>query len=258
MNKTGIIFLLSCIYLTSNAQISKEDRKEEKRERVNAMIKQEEEGIISYHRQTDFGIKLLSDGYGIFMDIGRAKSVKKAWLYQLEIDERKSRKEIKQTNPQFSNVPYVYGKENFVYNVKLGAQFQYLLANKANKNGVSISANGGGGLMFGILRPYFVQLISNGQYVKYQSSDSASFLDNNQIAGGPDLSQGWNDLSLNPGLYAKAALRFDYGKFNEMVRAIEVGVNLDAYSKKLLQMVYVKPKQLFTNVYVCIIFGKRK
>jgi len=63
---------------------------------------------------------------------------------------------------------------------------------------------------------------------------------------------------MTPGLYAKTAVRFDYGSFNELVSAIEVGLNIDFYSKKIPQMVYNKEKQLFFGGYVAIIFGKRK
>jgi hypothetical protein len=42
------------------------------------------------------------------------------------------------------------------------------------------------------------------------------------------------------------------------VSAIEVGLNIDFYAKKIPQMVYNKEKQLFFGGYVAIIFGKRK
>jgi hypothetical protein len=72
------------------------------------------------------------------------------------------------------------------------------------------------------------------------------------------LGKGWNELTITPGLYAKTAVRFDYGSFNELVSAIEVGLNVDFYAKKIPQMVYNKEKQLFFGGYVAIIFGKRK
>ena len=44
-------------------------------------------------------------------------------------------------------MPFIYGKENFFYPVKLGVQQQILLGNKSNKNGVSVTANYGGGIV---------------------------------------------------------------------------------------------------------------
>jgi hypothetical protein len=63
---------------------------------------------------------------------------------------------------------------------------------------------------------------------------------------------------LKPGAYIKAALRFDYGRFNETVSAIEVGVSLEAYTQKIPIMLFQEDKQLFFQAYVAIGFGKRK
>jgi hypothetical protein len=44
----------------------------------------------------------------------------------------------------------------------------------------------------------------------------------------------------------------------KMVSAIEVGVGLDFYTKKLAQMVYVNQRQTFLNAYIALVFGQRK
>ena len=253
-----LVFLSTSVY--SFSQVTRKDRQQEKRDRVNEAAKQEEEeGVITYKKSFLFGAKLISDGYGIFFELGRASSIKKSTLYQLEISERKSIKEEKINSLYSNSVPYIYGKENYFYPIKLGVQQQQLLGNKANKNGVAITANYGGGLALALLRPYYLQVLQGNTYtyVKYNSPDSAQFL-TGTILGGPGLGKGWNELSFTPGLYAKAAVRFDYGSFNEIISAIEVGVTGDFYSQKIPQMVYNKEKQFFFGGYVAICFGKRK
>jgi hypothetical protein len=256
-----IISFLIIISISNHAlaQDSRKSRQEEKRQHINNIIKQEEEGVITYKKSFSFGIKLVTDGYGAFLEMGRASSVKKGLLYQLEFSERKSVKERKQNSYYSNSVPYIYGKENYFYPVKLGVQQQILLGNKLNKNGVAITGNYGGGLALALLRPYYLQ-VENGNgidYVKYDSKDSLLFLAG-KVYGGPGLSKGWNELTVTPGLYAKAAVRFDYGAFNEIVSAIEVGVSGEFYSKKIPQMVYNPEKQFFFSGYVAILFGKRK
>ena len=59
-------------------------KKEIRRDRIDAMTKLEEEGVITYKKHTVYGGKFTSDGYGAFMEIGRAKSVRTALLFQLE------------------------------------------------------------------------------------------------------------------------------------------------------------------------------
>ena len=259
-----LLFVLLAISFSMAAVAQKRDdpkkaKKEEKRKRIDALIKQEEEGVIAYRKQTVYGIKLISDGYGAFFEVGRSKSVKKAMLFQFEFSERKHQKEEKQTNPSSPTAPLIYGKLNFFYPVKLGVQQQILLGNKSNKNGVSVSGNLGGGLCIGLLRPYEVEVDKGGErvFVRYDSPDSTLFI-NGPYYGGPNFGTGWKHLKVTPGIYIKPAVRFDYGKMNELVSAIEVGVNAEFYSKKIPQMLYNKQKQFFFSAYFALMFGRRK
>jgi len=252
-------FIAISVSVSAQQKHGKKSRKEEKRARVNAQIKAEEEGVIAYKKHYAFGVKLTSDGYGISFEKGYAKSVKKATLFQVEITERKHQKEEKQNNPYAPTSPIIYGKLNYFYPVKLGVQKQFLLGNKSNKNGVSITGNVGGGLSLGFLRAYEVEVDKNGErtFVRYDSEDSLLFR-NGPYYGGPGLGKGWDHLKLSPGLYAKPGVRFDYGKYNEMVSAIEVGVIAEFYAKKIPQMLDNKQKQFFFSAYFTVLFGKRK
>ncbi|MFM2327399.1 MAG: hypothetical protein RIR31_1601, partial [Bacteroidota bacterium] len=93
--------------------------------------------------------------------------------------------------------------------------------------------------------------------VGYNSPDSLLFV-NGPFYGGPNFGTGWNHLKITPGIYIKPALRFDYGKLNELISALEVGANAEFYTKKIPQMLYNKEKQLFFSVYVALLFGRRK
>ena len=259
MQKTVFLFIITLLSLHISAQNSKKDRKEEKKMRINEMIRQEEEGVITHPKSMIFGAKLTTDGYGLFFELGRAQSVKKTLLFQLDISERKHPKEEKLGSIYSQSIPFIYGKINNFYPVKLGVQQQYLFGNKANKNGVSVTGNVGGGLSMALLRPYYVQVASgnNIRYIKYNSADSLEFL-SGQIYGGPSLSKGWSDMTVVPGAYLKTGLRFDYGLYNEIVSGIEVGVTAEYYSKKIPQMVRNEQKQFFFGAYCAILFGKRK
>jgi hypothetical protein len=259
-----LIFIISAS-IGASAQQSKKQRQQEKRAHRDNLIKEEEEGVIAYKKSFAFGAKLINDGYGIFFELGRASSVKKSILYQLEFGERKNVKEDKQSDPNSNSIPFIYGKENFFYPVKLGVQQQILLGNKSNKNGISITGNYGGGISLGLLRPYYVlvdKANSTGYvFVKYNSPDSAIFLDKDpfaRIVGGPTIGKGWSEITLTPGLYAKTSIRFDYGSYNEIISAIEVGITGEFYSKKIPILVQIPQKQFFFSGYVAILFGKRK
>ena len=101
MKKLVLFVLLGLMTATVWAQdnpnakspTAKKDKKTAKRDRINALIKQEEEGEIIFHKQSVFGIKLNTDGYGISYEVGRFKSPRVATLYQFELNEKKSPKE---------------------------------------------------------------------------------------------------------------------------------------------------------------------
>lgn len=256
------LFVLSfAAFAQQNKKPTGKSRKEMKRDKINAQIKAEEEGVIAYRKHYAFGLKLTTDGYGISFEKGYSKSVKRATLFQLEIAERKHQKETKQSNPNpgVSSSPIIYGKVNFFYPIKLGVQQQFLLGNKSNKNGVSITGNIGGGLSLGLLRPYEVEVDKSGQrtFVRYESEDSLLFR-NGPFYGGPGLGKGWNHLKFTPGFYAKSGVRFDFGRYNDLVKAIEVGLAAEYYTKKIPQMFDNKQKQLFFSAYFTIMVGKRK
>jgi hypothetical protein len=265
-----IFFIILAITATSQVfgQQTKKDKKEEHRQKINALIRQEEEGVVTYTKHTAFGFKLTNDGYGGFLEIGRAQSIKKSLLFQLEIAERKNPKEDKQTNSFYAGPSLIFGKINFFYPVKLGVQQQILLGNKSNKNGVSITANFGGGISLGLLRPYYLDVFDTTKSpaarksIRYEGADSNTFSSSSLLyylqATGPTFGKGWGNLKVTPGAYAKAALRFDYGRYNEVLSAIEVGVTAELYAKKIPQLVFSTPKNLFVNLYVTIMFGKRK
>lgn len=260
---TALISLSVAVFAQETKKNPRKSRKEEKRAKINAMIRMEEEGVIAYKKHFLFGAKLVTDGYGIFFEKGYAKSVRRATLYQVEISERKHPKEVKQAIPFVSSNPFIYGKINYFYPVKLGVQLQYLLGNKSNKNGVAITGNVGGGLVVGLLRAYELEvddLVNGGRkFIRYDSPDSSLFANPAGVnVSGPDFGKGWNHMKVTPGVYIKPALRFDYGRYNDLVSALEVGVTAEFYAKKVPQMLYNKQKQFFFTAFVCLEFGKRK
>ena len=258
----GICTLIITAGYSQNKDV-KQQKKVERKQQINRMITQEEEGAIIFQKQTVFGVKLNTDGYGMFLEMGRMKTSRKSNLYSLEIGERKHAKEEKIstiTGTYLSN-PYVYGKINNFYYAKLGIAQQRLIGNKGNKNGVAVSAIYGGGLSAGLLKPYYLKVASSANTardVKF-TGDTAVFLDNpNYVLGSSGFTKGFGEMKFTPGLYAKTALRFDYGRYNELVSAIEVGLNLEFYTQKMPFILLQKQKQLFFNAYAAIEFGRRK
>lgn len=270
MKKLLLIVSIATIALSSQAQdstkskskkASKEDRREEKRKHINAMIKQEEEGVLSYRKQSVFGLQLRTNGYGTFFELGKMKSPRFTNTYSIEFSEIKHPKEEKSASGIFFfGNPYIYAKINNFYQLKLGFGQQYIFGQKGNKNGVAITGIYQGGLSIGLLKPYYIQVEDppgQAKDIKYTRQDSILFVDG-FIIGGSGFGKGFNELKLQPGLYAKTALRFDYGRYNEVVSALEIGLSIDFYAKKIPIMLFAEDKRLFFQGHIAILFGRRK
>ncbi|HEY0434471.1 MAG TPA: hypothetical protein VGC95_11390 [Chitinophagaceae bacterium] len=240
---------------------SKGEKKEERQQRINAMIKQEEEGALIYNKQSVFGIQLRTNGYGLLYEKGRARTRRKTAIYGIELTEIKDPKEEKTPTGFFSiGNPYIFGKIHNFYQLKLGYGQQYLFGQKGNKNGVAVTANYQGGFSAGLLRPYFLQVNdgSGSREIKYSISDSSQFLDPSIIQGSAGLGKGWSEITFKPGVFARGSLRFDWGHYNEMVSGIEIGLSVEAYASKIPIVLFAKQRQIFFQGHIALVFGRRK
>jgi hypothetical protein len=247
---------------TSSRRMSKADKKEARRQKINAMIRQAEEGVLIYSKQNIFGLQLRSNGYGGFYEFGKMKSNRKTNIYRLDITEIKNQKEEKlPSGGVFFGNPYIYGKQNYFYQATLGFGQQYILGQKGNKNGVAVTAVYNGGLAIGLLRPYYVEVVDAqgvNRTIKYSEQDKDLFL-GNSIIGGGGFGKGWGEMKMKPGVFAKTALRFDYGRFNEVVSGIEVGISAEMYGSKIpILLNQPKDKSFFFQAYIAMLFGRRK
>ena len=251
---------LSLCAQDSTSKRSRSDKKAEKRQRISAITKQEEEGNLSFRKQSVFGIQVRTNGYGLFYELGKRRSPRFTNLYSLELSEIKHRKEEKGGTENFFSNSFIFGKENNFYQAKLGFGQQYIAGQKGNKNGVAVTVQVNAGLSMGLLKPYYLQVDDGSnreKTIKYED-DSVTFLSISNIIGGAGFTKGWNELKLKPGAFVKTALRFDFGRYNERVQALEIGMSLEAYAQKIPIMIFNDPKQLFFQGHVAFVFGSRK
>jgi hypothetical protein len=190
---------------------------------------------------------------------GWKKDKAKASLLRIELYERKHPKEDRITNFGVFGATnsFIFAKLNNFYQLRVGYGLQRLIGSKGNKNGIEVSAVATGGLSLGILKPYFYDVqdgAGNRKRVTFDTDDTTAYT----INGASGVTYGWNQAKLRPGAYVKPALRFDYGRFNEMVSAIEVGLCAEFFSSKIPQIYLNKERQFFFSGFVTLVFGKRK
>lgn len=258
-----LVLFVAVAAFSQDRREEKQQRKEAKRQKINELMRQAEEGVLVYHKQSVFGIQLRTNGYGAFYEYGKMKTNRKTNLYRIDFAEIKEAKEEKysQSSPFGFSSPFIFGKRNYFYPVTIGFGQQYILGQKGNKNGVAVTGVYYAGVALGLLRPYYLTINdpSRGQRdIKYDGADTALFVDPSVIEQGAGFSKGWGEIKVKPGAFGKLGMRFDWGRFNESVSALEVGLSADYYPGKIPIMVYQKERQLFVQAYVSFLFGRRK
>lgn len=245
-------------------QNNSKTKKEIRKEHIKKLAQKEEEGQIIFNKQIVFGGQLNSDGYGVFLQLARFKTPYLSNFYELNLGEHKNDKEERILNLSIPNSNFFkYGKINNFYYIKLGFGQQRLIGGKGNKNGVAVSLLYNAGFSAGLLKPYVLEVrdsISGApQFISYDKNHpDRRYTDGFLTIGPGGFSKGWDQLKFRPGLYGKASLRFDYGRYNAVVSALEVGANVEFYQYGMPIMINIRGEQWFFNVYAAIMIGGRK
>ncbi len=237
----------------------------------SAQIAQKETVGFLYNRETTFNFRLATNrSFGFGMEWGRLRTYNKTKTLSLGISEMKHPKEQKQNaapSVRRSARPFVYGKRNSLFVLRSGWGAKRYYSEKAKQKGVAVGMSYSIGPSLGLLKPYYLTLNLEGTSagtgrptsVKYSAKNEADFLNNSKILGAAPFTQGISELSVLPGGTASIAYHMDWGAFDEMVKALEIGFTLDVFARKAPIFVSEEQnKQVFFNFFLNLQFGKRK
>lgn len=228
------------------------------------------------------GLRLNSDGWSLFLDRGKIKSPDRTTDYhydlhfwQLEFGEKKHPQEIRRTNTIGSTAdaakPFIYGKANNFYALKVGYGKRKLIAGKPELNNevepgvISIHWVYMGGVSIGLEKPYYIEAyvtdpntgINELKSITYTDTTKDAFLDQPYIVGGSGLGKGLGETKIVPGIHGKTGLHFDFAASKKTKLAIETGLNVEIYTRGIALMAGQDATPVFVNVYASFQFGKR-
>lgn len=236
-----------------------------------AQIAPNEEVGFLYNRETTFNFRLATNrSFGIGMEWGRLRTYNKTKTLSLGISEMKHPKEQKQNaapSVRRSARPFVYGKKNSLFVLRSGWGLKRYYSEKAKQKGVAVGISYSIGPSLGLLKPYYLTLNLEGTSagtgrptaVKYSQKNEADFLNNSKILGAAPFTQGLGEISVLPGGTASIAYHMDWGAFDEMVKAMDIGLTVDVFARKAPIFVNQEQnQQVFFNFFLSLQFGKRK
>jgi len=247
-----------------------------------------------YNKEFTMDARLHTNGFALAANFTKIKTYYKSAYFQLEIGDIKHPKEYRQNSDsqivsQGTPQSYILGKENALYAIRAGYGRIRYYSEKAKRKGVSIGINYEGGATLGLLKPYYLDIRQTDpggpgliptRAERFNPNEPCDFLDPSRIYGSAGFFKGLGELDIRPGLHGKVGVHFDWGAFDEFVKAIEAGIMIDVFFQKIPHLIHINQdiydimdvncphlqpaqiennpnRQIFLNLYVSLHLGKR-
>ena len=255
---------------------------------------EESKGII-YNREFTIDTRIHTYGFAVAANWTKIKTFRKSTYFQVELGELKHQKDYRQNSDntfpnQGSPQAFILGKRNNLYVARVGYGRKKYLSEKAKRKGVAIGLNYSAGVSLGLLKPYYLDIKQTDpnrpdliptRAEKFNPESPCNFLDPiGRVYGASGFFKGLGEIEPLPGGHFKAGLHFDWGAFDEFVKAIEVGVAVDVFYKRAPILIHIDQEMLdimntacphlaptqveanpnrpfFINLYVTLQLGKR-
>lgn len=225
----------------------------------------DEEDKIFYRNERSFAFLLNSNGFGGNFRYSKRLDAFKKSIYEFDFVNIKHPKEKKVrsiSDPDFNS--FVYGKRNSFFVLRTGFGAEHEAFKKQDRGGISIRYFYNGGASIGLEKPiYYViweDLDGDGEYyydpeeLFTQRFDKA--LHTTQIRGSSSFFKGIDETKVIPGLFGKIGATFEFSSYDKMLTAIEAGIVIDAYWRKIEIMDIDNNQQFFFTMYVSYRFGR--
>lgn len=215
-----------------------------------------------YRNEMTFAGIVHGNGFGFNFRRGKHVTGFRKRNLEIEFVNIKHPKEFKTTNPVFDRArSYFYGKLNVFNVLRIGYGYQQQLYGKQDRKGVEIRMVYFIGPSLGLVKPVYLQILvptttPQEYHIITEKYDPAKhFIDN--IYGRAPYFKGFNEVKPIVGGYAKFGIAFEYANYDDAVKAIETGIALDVYPKVIPIMANTKNQQVFPNLYIKFIWGRK-
>tara|TARA_R110002049_G_scaffold122342_4_gene277185 strand:+ start:2247 stop:2999 length:753 start_codon:yes stop_codon:yes gene_type:complete len=225
-----------------------------------------EETVVKYNTEFAGGVLIHTNGFGANFRYGKFLTGFKQRMYQLEITNWKSSREVKSFNPFYDDVKgYVLGKLNTVTMVRPSIGVHKAFISKQSLSGVSINYTALFGPTFAFLKPVYLEIGSrsdNSSQLPYSIISTERYdpdiHKNANIYGRAPFLKGLSELTVYPGLHTKLGINFEYANTNDVLKAIEVNLTADAFLKELPVMAFSDNQQFFLTLSINLLYGVKK
>ncbi len=196
-----------------------------------------------------FSIGLNTNGFSLGARYGKYVDYLHKTSYRIQFHTLRSAKEVRMATSYGMSI---YGKDNHVFALSALLGKRNEKYSKFDKNSVSICWNYDAGLALAFEKPiYYHVLYPDGQDV-IERFDATTYTK----YGKASFVYGWDELKLVPGLIAMSSAEFDFSRRQSLLTSAEIGMNVQAYMRKLQIMCNDENAWAFVTLFVKIRVGK--
>jgi len=210
-----------------------------------------------FRNEKSIGLMLNSTGYGLSFRYGERINFFNKRIYEGDISILKHPKEYKTTNRYFpGNRQFVFGKLNFALTLRGGMGFQHIIFKKIDQGGIAIRYIFSGGPSFSLYKPIYYDVLYLYENEVKSEKFNVSIHTRQDIYKQSSFLKGINEIKIIPGVYGRAGINFEYSKQDRAIHAIEIGVTLDAFLKRIPIMASEDNLWFFPALFVSYRFGR--
>ena len=224
-----------------------------------SFAQREDAGNYEYDREVLFGVNKNTNGGligGFVLKMGYRIDETKFQFFGLDLVNVKNPKETRY-NTVLGN-SYIFGKSNYLYSIRPYYGREVIVFKKAPQQGVQVSLLGAIGPTIGIIAPYYIEYAINRIETVREQYDPEVHQSRFNILGPGRLFEGLGRSQIAFGGNAKAAVLFEFGVFKSNVTGLELGYQLEGFTKEIVLMPTVENRQVFQSVYFTFFYGFRK
>ena len=219
---------------------------------------------VFYRNEKSWSGGLNSNGWGLNYRYNKRINAFSSLIFDGDFASIRHPKEIKSQSPYKGGWgrSYVFGKTNEAFSIRIGTGYQKELFSKFDQGGISVRSFVGGGVSFALLKPVYYQKVTGFNQSTMELTWEKSLFDPDYMQSVYDIYDresfftGMNELGIVPGFYTRLGLSFEYSSEDRLVHALEGGIQIEGFLKKLPILATEDNRQLFFTLFASYRFGK--
>jgi len=262
--KNTVVIRFSLIFLTAFLYDLLEAPAQEVPSASEQAVKQNEDVQLLYRNEQEFGALVHSAGWGL--NYRRCKHVTgyKKRVIEAELVGMRHPKEVKIQVPEIGTRGYFYGKQFVVTVARGGYGYHKVITGKSDRRGVELRLLTLVGPSIAFAKPVFLNIwhqdpvkppygdITVERYDPLNPTHTPDF-----IVGRAGYFKGFDQMNFFPGGFCKLGLSFEHSSLDDDIKLLETGIVVDFFYKTVPIMAHARNNQVYVNVYLNIMFGKK-